>query len=400
MVGEQFGSYELQRILGRGGMAEVYLAKHPKFPMKPFVVKRIHPEYADQHNFVQRFVLEAQVASRITHPNLVTFREFGKVGDYYYLVMDQVRGHSLHRLLSASCAQGLRFPISAALYIGMGLLNGLAAMHTARDEQGHLRPFIHRDVTPTNIIINQAGRPTIIDFGIAKDVLGTPITLPGQVIGTARYMAPEHRQAEYVDARADVFSASVVLYELLTGLHPWPPLKGLKELLRTTFDPPDIPESIRTSVSHTALNLILRGLACKPQDRFADAETMHQALSAILTNTQTEVARSNVCSFVNNLDLPLDEELGGPVINTHSRLGSHKPSAFVNASSLRVDSKTSRNLDPTAALEVPPLPPARNMTATFDEIRTAALGPSPDRWHLIALLLLGLGLFLMLRLAS
>ena len=377
-VASRFGPFELQRMLGRGGMAEAYIACRQGAPDHPLVIKRIRADFAGRKEYLRRFILEAQIASRLVHPNLVRFREFGRVGECHYIVMEKVSGHSLHRVLQASFHRGLRLPALAALQLGIGILSGLAAMHRVRDDDGHPRPFLHRDVTPANIIIDRSGTPILIDFGIAKDINGPSITLPGQVIGTARYMAPEHRRAEYTDARADVFSASVVLFELLVGRHPWPPLQGMKELLRTTFDPPEIPEDLRLKLPQVALDLILRGLQCQREDRFSDAEDMRSAFAKKLATphqASTSAASEEVLDFIDGLNLPLDEALTGPVIDIDPPVGTDQVVFWSADGALQTEGEPpSSPPQDTAVLTIPPLPPARGLSISLTEAKEKAFG--------------------------
>lgn len=368
-------------MLGRGGMAEAFLARRREDAEVPVVLKRIRPDFAHSEAYLRRFVLEAQVASRLVHPNLVRFREFGRVGECHYIVMDHVRGHSLHRLFEKSFPRSLRLSPNAALHLGTGLLEGLSAMHKVLDDDGKPRPMLHRDVTPGNIIVDLEGDPVLIDFGIAKDVNGPSITLPGQVIGTARYMAPEHRRAEYIDPRADVFSASVVLYELLVGQHPWPPLKGMRELLRTAFDPPEIPAEVRQELPDSVLSVVFRGLACAPEDRWADAEEMARALRRAIPKPDPELGRSAVRAWVDHLALPVDEALTRPVIDLQPPEGDDEEVMWSSCGRVARGPVTNESADAIAArsavLTIPPLPPRRDEGVDLDEATAAAFGRTP-----------------------
>lgn len=298
-------------------MAEAYVARRLDDPThRKMVLKRIRPDLAHEEEYLRRFVLEAQVASRLEHPNLVRFVEFGRVGECHYICMDFVRGRSLHRLLEPIFRAHKPPSLPAALHVGVGIFDGLAVMHSVRDDAGSPRPMLHRDVTPANVIIAEDGRPVIIDFGIAKDVFGPAITLPGRVIGTARYMAPEHRRAEFIDTRADVFSASAILFEVLTGHHPWPALESVRELLRTTFDPPELTPTLRSRIPDDIEPILLRGLACDPEDRFPDAAAMAHALRETDSFRSTAALGGRaVLHWLADQRLEPDESLDGPVVD-------------------------------------------------------------------------------------
>ena len=370
-------------------MAEAFLASRHDAPEHQLVVKRIRPDYAENESFLRRFFFEAQVASRVHHRNLVPFVELGRVGDCHYLAMEPVHGHSLHRLLERAFERGEPLPHAAALHLGLGMLDGLAALHRATDDDGHPRPILHRDITPSNVIVDHEGEAVIIDFGIAKDIDGPSLTLPGQVIGTARYMAPEHRKSEWMDARADVFSVSVVLFELLTGRHPWPPLQGMRELLRTSFDPPEIDDEIRALVEPELLEVVMRGLSCHAEDRWADAETMRQALGA---DPNPELGRAAVRDWVEAQKLPTDAKLTRPVVDLRPPEGevarvmwsadgsvSDMPSPIPSPDAI---------LARSSVLVVPPLPPRRERV-DLAHAEAAALGAPMSRrvqWMLACLI--------------
>lgn len=352
-------------------------------PVGRIVLKRIRPDLAESDEYYRRFVLEAQVLSRLSHPNLVRFYEFGKVGQCHFIVMELVRGYSLNRLLERVINEAQPPPLEVAVHIAQGILDGLGAMHAVRDDEGRSRPMVHRDVTPTNVIITRDGRPVLIDLGIAKDLLGPQITLPGRVIGTARYMAPEHRKAEFIDARADVFSASVILFELLFGRHPWKPLDSLKELLRTTFDPPEISAAARARVPAEVVDVVMRGLACEPQDRFSSADEMAHALAACATIARDEAVR-RTRAWARSLGLPTDDDLDSPVLD-HGPKGEDEEIVWNEHGALsREASRPPASIMPGAAMA--PLPDeeaptildlARPQLPRGSAVRAAVPSPPP-----------------------
>lgn len=378
-MADVFGPFELERLLGRGGMAEVFIAHRIDRKLDHhLVLKRIRPDFAHDSEYLKRFVLEAQVASRLRHENLVKFHEFGKVGDCHYIAMEHVDGHSLHRLLEPVIKQHRAPPLEVALHMTHGIMAALSAMHSVKDDRGRSRPMLHRDVTPANVIIARDGRPVLIDFGITKDVLGPAITLPGKIIGTARYMSPEHRRAEIIDTRADVFSVSVILWELLTGHHPWSPLETMKEILRTSFDPPVVPEEVRGKIPEDVLAIVQRGLLCEAGERFRDASEMSEALEACpaflaIGDRGDELAKAWIAS----IDLEADFDLDEPVVDHKKKKKVDDERAdLVWSAHGKIATDEAEFVDPIPAdqrsdaliLQVPPLP----------EPRAAALGGDHD----------------------
>jgi eukaryotic-like serine/threonine-protein kinase len=345
-------------------MAEAFLARRPP-DSKLLVVKRVRPDLAAQAEYIRRFTLEAQIASHLSHPNLVRFLEFGQVGHCHYIVMEHVRGYSLQRLLNDMLPEGLppileaRPPLSAALHLGAGILDGLSAMHAIRDETGQSRPMLHRDVTPSNVIVTLEGRPVLIDFGIAKDIMGPELTVPGVVIGTARYMAPEHRRAEYIDPRADVFSASVIMYELIVGEHPWPVLSSLKEILRSTFDPPELSEEARRRVPEDIVGVLLRGLACDVDQRYPDAAAMSAAIKRCgAFPPEVGEGTREVLQWIEARGLNPDETLDCPVVD----YGNSVTASWRSDGTLsdKPSSDEGKETSSSRILQVPPLPPRRD----------------------------------------
>jgi serine/threonine-protein kinase len=386
-------------------MAEAFIGFRRSDPKhQSIVLKRIRPDLAKNDEYYRRFVLEAQVASRLNHPNLVRFLEFGRVGECHYIAMDQIRGWSLKRLLEPVFKTKNGPSPEAALYLGSGILKGLAAMHAAKDEHGEPRPMLHRDVTPANVIIAHDGRPVIIDFGITKDVHGPQITLPGRVIGTMRYMAPEHRKAEFIDARADVFSASVILFELLAAQPPWPPIEGLRELLRVTFDAPEVSDQMRARVPTDVWDVVLKGLDCDPAKRFKDAGEMIAALETCSTYARAEAeGAAAVRLWTREQSLSADEELEHPVVDRVAENGGAEEVMWTSTGAISSsddpavnDEVETEDID-AKVLTIPPLPPRRESRldeATQDDLRRMVVAGKPG-W-IVPAVVAGIALFVVL----
>ncbi len=393
-----FGAFELELLLGRGGMAEAFLAHRRQDPAEGrFVLKRIQPQLAENQESVRRMVLEAQVASRLNHPSLIRFYEFGRVGDCYYILMEHADGFGLHRILKHAFDVGPPPPTDVALHIVLGMLEGLSAMHSVQDEDGRARPILHRDITPNNVILTHDGRPVIIDFGIAKDVLGPQITLPGQVVGTSRYMAPEHRAGEFVEASADVFSASVILFELLTGQHPWPPLDAVKELLRVSFDSPEIGAELRPFVPKDIEPVLLQGMQCKATDRFQSAREMMDALSAC-PSAERALARgpSLLVQWLEALPIQSDLALAKPVVSRGTLPEMDAEVMWTGSGAISNEPEDPQPDEaPVSVLSVPPLPPRRDEALgeenATQELILMARGKPIWVWSAAALLGLALG---------
>ncbi|MBI4818579.1 MAG: serine/threonine protein kinase [Deltaproteobacteria bacterium] len=396
-----FGPFVLDQLLGVGGTAEVYVAHRSEAPEQRFVVKRIRPELATNEEFARRLELEAQVASKARHPNLIRFLEYGRVGDCRYIVLEHVRGYNLSRVLEhASKRPG----VDVCLSIAKGLLGALSAMHAYVDDSGAHRPVLHRDVTPNNIVLTLEGRPVLIDLGIAKDVLGPAITQIGKVIGTSRYMSPEHKLNEFLDERTDVFSASAVIFEAIAGRPPWPKLAGAKELLRTVFDPPEIDDELAGRVSRSVLEVLEKGLACDRSMRYRNAAEMLRALEAT-PECQAREGQEEwraIREWLDGAGVTPDDELDQPVVKSASAVAGSEPVRWTSDG--HIASKSASSEKPAAShatvLDVPPLPPARHaLTLTRDIRIPAELAPS-RRWPVyavVALVLIIVALAFLLR---
>src|SRR5688572_18534399 len=264
---EQFGKYSLVRKIGTGGMAEVYLARTTVAQglAKTLVIKKIHPAFARSRQFVSMFVDEAKIALGLNHPNIVQVFDFGAVGDTYFLAMENVEGLDLLRLLQACAQQKRRIPYGLSAYIVQQIAKGLDYAHRKADEFGEPLGIVHRDISPQNVLLSWDGAVKIVDFGIARarDVHEDD----GVIKGKFAYMSPEQARGERVDARSDVFSAGIVLYELVCArpLFPGRSTDALELVRAGAVQPPrdyapDVPASLE--------RIILRALAFHRADRF------------------------------------------------------------------------------------------------------------------------------------
>jgi eukaryotic-like serine/threonine-protein kinase len=213
------GRYLLFGEIAAGGMATVHLGRltgHAGFA-RTVAVKRLHPQYAKDPDFVAMFLDEARLAARIRHPNVVPTLDIVETDGEIFLVMEYVQGASLSRLLrAAQSAQTPPDPWMVAT-IASGVLHGLHAAHEARSELGEPLEIVHRDVSPQNVLVGIDGTPRLLDFGVAKAVGRLQTTREGQVKGKFAYMAPEQLHGRGVTRQADVYSAAVVAWEALTG---------------------------------------------------------------------------------------------------------------------------------------------------------------------------------------
>lgn len=267
----RIGPFEVLSELGRGGMGIVYKAYHVKLH-RVVALKVLSPALADDKEFLQRFEREAQSAAALNHPNIVTVYDVGAEADEHYIAMEYVDGPNLQQRLDAEGA----LEWTEALRIIRQALRGLDAAHRIG--------VVHRDIKPHNIILNGAGLVKIADFGLAKrlDDSAQTLTIPGLIVGSPAYMAPEQARGEEVDARTDLFALSGVLYTLLSG-HPPFAGKTRSELLRNILgENPTALRSIRADLPIPVARLVERALEKDPDNRFASAEEMGSAVDLAL----------------------------------------------------------------------------------------------------------------------
>jgi len=220
----RFGRYTLFDFVGKGGMAEIYLARaHTELgAVRLCVVKQILPAYANDAAFAEMLTQEAKLAARLNHAHVVQVFDLGREGDDLFIAMEYVEGLDLNALLRRVTEKKIKLPFEFAITIVTGVLAGLDYAHRAKDDEGQPLGVVHRDVSPSNVLVSFDGEVKLCDFGIAKanDLVSKD---DEPVKGKAGYMSPEHARGEPLDARADVFAAGIVLWELLQGRRMYRP---------------------------------------------------------------------------------------------------------------------------------------------------------------------------------
>lgn len=259
------GRYQVEAQIGQGGMASVYRAEDIQLGRK-VAVKVLHAQYAEDQEFVERFRREAKAAAQLQHPGIVSVYDTGSWDGTWYIAMELLEGPTLKERL---VAEG-RIAPGEAIAITEQILRAVRAAH--RDG------IIHRDLKPHNVILDEEGRPKVTDFGIARRG-ASDMTATGSILGTAHYIAPEQAQGEVITPRTDLYAVGVVLYEMLTGRTPFEGDSAVSIALAHVNNTPRSPRSLVPEISPALDAVVLRALAKRPSDRFADADAFLAALS-------------------------------------------------------------------------------------------------------------------------
>lgn len=274
------GRYALHGKLAAGSMATVHFGRllGPAGFSRTVAIKRLHPHFAKDPEFVAMFLDEARLAARIQHPNVVATLDVVAKGEELFLVMDYVRGESLARLLRASRIQKIDVPVAVIASIVTGLLHGLHAAHEAKNEHGEPLSVVHRAVSPQNVLVGVDGVARVIDFGVAKAAARVQVTRDGQMKGRLSYMAPEQLENHGVDRRTDIFAAGVVLWEALTGRRLFDADDPDEVLRMIVADEVPPPSAVVPSVTREIDAIVLKALSHDPRARFQTAREFAIAL--------------------------------------------------------------------------------------------------------------------------
>ena len=266
------GRYEIIEKVGNGGMATVYKATD-KVLKRYVAVKILRDEFTTDEEFIKRFEVEAQSAARLTHPNIVSIYDVGVEGNLYYIVMELIQGKTLKEIiLEEKGPLPWKWSVNVAIQIASAL------------EIAHRNNIVHRDIKPHNIIITEDGIAKVTDFGIAKAVSNSTITAFGTTIGSVHYFSPEHARGGFTDAKSDLYSLGVVMYEMVTGKVPFDADTPVSVALKHMQEQPEEPIEVNHNVPKAVNKIIMRALQKDTNLRYQSATEMLSDLRKALKN--------------------------------------------------------------------------------------------------------------------
>jgi serine/threonine protein kinase len=280
----QFGKYLLLRPLAEGGMASIHLAKAigPEGFQKDVVVKRVLPQYSKDPDFVQMFLEEARVSARMSHPNIVQVFDFGQAEGSYYLAMEYLAGEDLRSIKRHVTTKGKFIPFEVAAAAICGACAGLHYAHSLVDERGRGLSIVHRDVSPSNVLVTYQGFVKVLDFGIAKMRGKAHETEVGVRKGKYMYMSPEQAGGLPLDRRSDVFSLGIVLYELITHETLFRRDSDMATIRAVLEGPIKAPRGVRPDLPAGLEDIAMTALQRDPAKRFQNAAEMQRALERVI----------------------------------------------------------------------------------------------------------------------
>ena len=270
LIGKMLNNrYEILEKIGNGGMATVYKAKCHVLN-RYVAIKILKDEFTTDSDFIKRFNTEAQSAASLTHPNIVQIYDVCNEDNLYYIVMELIQGKTLKEIIAEDGILSWKWSINIAIQIASAL------------ETAHKNNIIHRDIKPHNIIITEDGIAKVTDFGIAKAVSNSTITAFGTTIGSVHYFSPEHARGGYTDAKSDLYSLEIVMYEMLTGRVPFDADTPVSVALKQVQEEPTDPMKYNPNIPISVDRIILKAMQKDPNFRYQNATEMLQDLSLAL----------------------------------------------------------------------------------------------------------------------
>jgi serine/threonine protein kinase len=299
----QLGKYHLLRRIAMGGMAELFLARATAIHgfEKLVVLKRILPQHAESDEFIRMFLAEARLAATLHHPNIVQVYDIGEEEGGCFFTMEYVQGQDLRKLVRAAYKADRALPLEHILHIVMGVAAGLNHAHEKIGLDGRPLGIVHRDVSPSNVLVTYEGGVKIVDFGIAKAASAQSATLAGTLKGKIPYMSPEQCRGESVDRRSDIFSIGTLLWELTTGSRLFTGENEFAIINRVAAGAVPLPTSVRPDYPPELEAIVMRALTADREQRYASALDLQIDLEDFAREARLPVSSARMAKFMREL---------------------------------------------------------------------------------------------------
>ena len=306
-LGKKFGRFDLLERIGVGGMAEVWKARVAGVGgfEKILVLKKILPAFAQNKTFIQMLLAEARLCAVLQHANIVQTYENGEIEGQYYIAMEYVPGHDLFKMLSRATQVGRRLPPEICLFVAAEVAKGLGYAHEAKDHRGRPLNIIHRDVSPSNVLISHSGEVKVMDFGVARATMGgnttEASTRSGVLKGKLGYMSPEQVTGQPFDRRSDIFSLGIILYESITLKRLFLGRTDLETLVNIRDARIEHKFRKHSYIDEGVRAILRKTLTRNPSDRYDSALDLHDDIINLLFEAKIQVSNRSLSEFVIDL---------------------------------------------------------------------------------------------------
>jgi hypothetical protein len=382
-IGTQVGRYTVVSHLASGGMAELFIAKQEAMGgfEKQVVLKLLQPRYAENPRVVSMFLDEARLAAKLNHPSIVHLYDVAEDGGLKYIAMEYIHGETAADIVKRGLAVNNYLPLEHAVHIVRQSAAGLAYAHERREPDGHVLRIVHRDVSPTNILVSYEGQTKIVDFGIARaqdELREESGTRPGK----ASYMSPEQVRGEPADYRSDIFSLGIILYELTLcqRLYRGAPEVMMRKIVDEKVTPPT---AINRDYPPTLELIVMRALEKRPEDRYQSAEEMSHDLEEFLEESGMRSGNRRMSLYMQELFAP-DAVSSDAGVAASRAFGEARTQTTAGTDGAVADNSEELDLDRRAPLAMrievapePAAPAARASSSGSGSAGSATRRPTP-----------------------
>ncbi len=302
-MGSAASSYEILAKLAMGGMAEIFLAKGASSAgvERYVVLKRILHDRSKDANFIRMFLDEARLAAQLQHPNIAQVYDIGKLGESFFFTMEYVHGETVRNLLQRSHALRRPMAIGSVLTVIAGSAAGLHHAHDRKGMDGKPLGIVHRDVSPSNLMVSYEGTVKVVDFGVAKAASRDTETRSGTVKGKITYMSPEQCKGGDIDRRSDLFSLGIVMWEMLTTERLFRRASDFENMQAIVAEDVPPPSSLRPEIPPEIDAIVMKLLAKRVSDRFQTADEVHEAIENAAVRSGSALSASSLGRFMREL---------------------------------------------------------------------------------------------------